>query len=83
MAPKVNSRELEPAQGAAPDGAIRPTTDVSVLMDPQHEDIAAEAYALWAARGYQDGSDIDDWLEAEQRLRDAAREGGEPPEGER
>jgi hypothetical protein len=36
------------------------------------EAIAAEAYALWAARGYQDGSDIEDWLEAERRLRDAA-----------
>lgn len=45
-----------------------------------HDAIAAGAYALWESRGYQDGSDIDDWLEAEERLREAAREGGASPD---
>ena len=35
---------------------------------PSAEDIAREAYAIYEARGWQDGSDLDDWLEAERRL---------------
>jgi hypothetical protein len=38
-------------------------------MHEADEATAALAYALWAERGYQDGYDLDDWLEAERRLR--------------
>ena len=35
---------------------------------PSAEDIAREAYAIFEARGWQDGKDVEDWLEAERRL---------------
>ncbi|MGH9383538.1 MAG: DUF2934 domain-containing protein [Vicinamibacterales bacterium] len=35
---------------------------------PTTEEIAREAYAIYLAKGSQDGHDLDDWLEAEQRL---------------
>ena len=41
----------------------------AVGPDLSHDAIAAEAYALYAARGYRDGWDIEDWLEAEESLR--------------
>jgi hypothetical protein len=40
---------------------------------PTDADIAARAYALYRARGGHDGSDIDDWLQAERELSDTAR----------
>jgi hypothetical protein len=45
------------------------STDAAAV---DHDAIAAEAYALWAARGQRDGSDMEDWLEAERRLRQGA-----------
>lgn len=36
---------------------------------PTLEQIAAEAYAIYMANGGQHGRDLDDWLEAERRLR--------------
>lgn len=41
--------------------------------EPSVEDIAADAYERYAARGYEDGHDLDDWLAAEQELRERAR----------
>jgi hypothetical protein len=35
---------------------------------PDHDQIAALAYALWEARGCPEGSPEDDWLQAEQEL---------------
>jgi Protein of unknown function (DUF2934) len=32
------------------------------------EEIAQRAYALYEARGREDGHDVDDWLEAEREL---------------
>jgi hypothetical protein len=36
---------------------------------PSFDDIAREAYAIYMANGARDGRDMDDWLEAETRLR--------------
>ena len=36
---------------------------------PTPEEIAAEAYSRYAARSYEDGHDVDDWLAAEEWLR--------------
>jgi len=33
-----------------------------------HEDIAQRAYALYEARGREDGHALDDWLQAEREL---------------
>jgi hypothetical protein len=35
-------------------------------------DVARRAYDLNLARGREDGHDVDDWLQAERELRDAA-----------
>jgi hypothetical protein len=35
---------------------------------PTPDEIAAEAYNIYLARGAEDGRDQDDWLEAERRL---------------
>ena len=43
-----------------------------------HEVIAQRAYALYLARRREDGHDVEDWLQAERELREAASE--EPTE---
>ena len=40
-----------------------------VITEPTQEQIANLAYAIWQARGCQDGSPEEDWLAAEQQLR--------------
>jgi len=37
---------------------------------PTDQEIAAEAYAIYIAGGRRDGFHLDDWLEAERRLRE-------------
>lgn len=37
--------------------------------EPGVDEIARVAYARFAARGYQDGHDVEDWLAAEAELR--------------
>jgi len=37
------------------------------------EEIAQRAYALYEARGREDGHDLDDWLEAERELLEQRR----------
>jgi hypothetical protein len=36
-------------------------------------DVARGAYELYCARGYVDGHDVEDWLNAERSLRDDSR----------
>jgi hypothetical protein len=36
---------------------------------PSNDEIAALAYSFWEARGYQGGSQEEDWLRAEEELR--------------
>ena len=43
--------------------------NVSRPIEPTHAEIAALAYQLYEARGRVDGRAVDDWLEAERRLR--------------
>ena len=45
--------------------AIYPDT---FAAPPTPEQIAAEAYRIYCARGCGEGADMDDWLEAERRL---------------
>jgi predicted acyl esterase len=44
--------------------------ETSTWIDPdlRYRMISEAAYALYAARGYQDGYDTDDWLAAEARV---------------
>ena len=46
--------------------------------DLRHRLISEAAYALFAQRGYRDGYDVDDWLEAEARI-DATLADSEAP----
>jgi hypothetical protein len=71
--------EPEPSTQVEPGAALADGPDAASAAspsDPTHEEIAAEAYARYAARNYEDGGDMDDWLAAELRLREAAREFG-------
>jgi hypothetical protein len=47
--------------------AIYPDT---FATSPTPDEIAAEAYSIYLARGSEHGQDQDDWLEAERRLKD-------------
>ena len=52
-------------------GPSEPTaiTPVTFELPPTQEEIAAEAYAIYEARGADHGRDADDWHEAERRLK--------------
>ena|SRR5690348_11720899 len=74
----------KPAPGISPAPAREPETPAAVLEKPArpdtvavnrelaHEEIARLAYALWQARGCQHGDPEQDWLQAEQRLKQGA-----------
>jgi len=38
------------------------------MAAPTYDQVAALAYSFWEARGYQGGSQEEDWLRAEQQL---------------
>jgi len=61
------------AEIAAEAAAIYPDTNAG---PPTPEQIAEEAYAIYQSRGGQHGRDVDDWVEAERRLRQKMRGGG-------
>jgi hypothetical protein len=42
--------------------------DQTLLSDDLRARIAARAYSFYARRGYEDGYDLQDWLEAERRI---------------
>jgi hypothetical protein len=64
------------AKASAPKSAVQrhrkaagPVTVVETpINNARTEDIARLAYSLWEARGRQDGSPEEDWLQAEQQL---------------
>ena len=47
-------------------------TFINESRRPSAEDIARRAYAIYERRGRTDGSDLDDWLEAERELTNSA-----------
>jgi hypothetical protein len=42
--------------------------DQALLSDDLRALIAAQAYSFYEQRGYEDGYDLEDWLEAERRI---------------
>ena len=50
---------------------IRKETQLSESLSITQDIIAQRAYALYLARGCEDGHDLDDWLRAERELREA------------
>ena len=43
-------------------------TSAAPIAAPTYDQVAALAYSFWEARGYQGGSQEEDWLRAEQQL---------------
>lgn len=43
--------------------------NVTPVFDDVSTDVAREAYELYRERGYVDGYDFDDWIEAERRVK--------------
>jgi hypothetical protein len=60
------------AEIAAEAAAIYPDTNAGL---PTPEQIAEEAYAIYQNRGGHHGRDLDDWIEAERRLKERAPRG--------
>jgi hypothetical protein len=44
-------------------------TETNQRSESRDEAIARRAYELYCARGYEDGHDVDDWVNAERELR--------------
>ena len=57
--------------------APRTKSDVRVRTEPTADDVARRAYELYEARGGEPGADLDDWLRAEQELRERSDSTGE------
>ena len=60
--PSLREVEREREVETNPDVENQPSGTIS------QEEIAQRAYALYEARGREDGHDLDDWLEAEREL---------------
>ena len=41
-------------------------------VPPTHDEVAVRAYELFLERGGRDGSDLEDWLQAERELQERA-----------
>jgi DUF2934 family protein len=51
------------------DAVAMRTKSESMASEPSEEDIRLRAYQVYLGRGGDDGSDFDDWLQAEKELR--------------
>jgi hypothetical protein len=55
--------------GAAP---TKSTVDLNAGKVPTSEEIQSRAYQIYMERGGADGSDLEDWLQAERELQQSA-----------
>lgn len=65
----MNEPRRQVKQVSTDEEASKPTQSVTV----SESEIAERAYGLYQARGCEPGSDLDDWLQAEQELRKVAQ----------
>jgi hypothetical protein len=73
-APRVKSAQHSKAVSvdavvSQPTVSTLETAVTTVGPENPHDAIARIAYSLWEARGYQAGSELEDWLIAEQRYK--------------
>src|ERR1700676_188375 len=69
-APKPRAVYSALSSDTAPEAELPETVSVvNAVAEPSREAIAKLAYTFWLARGYQSGSEEEDWLRAEQQLR--------------
>jgi len=66
-------KAAESREQSAADTALGEPDTIS--NDFPQEEIALLAYSYWEARGHQGGSAEEDWLRAEQKLRDQRSQG--------
>jgi len=59
--PKLRTNEISDRQQSSDPGT-------SLERQVTTDDIAERAYALYLARGSEDGHDVEDWLQAEREL---------------
>jgi predicted phosphoribosyltransferase len=76
---EIVKKAKAPAKPRAAAGAAKKTTakkqtvaEQVTAMRPSHEEIARLAQQYWAERGWQEGQAEQDWLRAEQELRQMA-----------
>jgi DUF2934 family protein len=63
--PRPRTPTVRPPPAADRSSTLLPNRSARVT----HRDIARRAYDLYLARGCQHGHDVDDWLQAERKLR--------------
>jgi DUF2934 family protein len=69
----ARNRSIEgsrPANDAQPPITAPAAATPQAAAAPTHDDIARRAYQLYLQRGSADGQEVDDWLRAEQDLRE-------------
>jgi hypothetical protein len=66
----AEAREAAQVQQAPGDAIAARTTSQSMGSEPSEEDIRLRAYHMYLERGGGDGLDFEDWLKAEQQLRE-------------
>jgi len=67
--PAVESSPSNDINALAAAVAVTASSNPVVAGSPTFDEIAKLAYSYWQARGYQGGSQEEDWLRAEQELR--------------
>lgn len=66
-----SKRDVELTPGDAPSSSVTQSSSVSGTQIPRlsiEEQIRDRAYQLYVERGYQDGSALQDWIDAELEL---------------
>ena len=58
--------------------SVESQATVAIAPSVAESDIARRAFELYCDRGCEDGHDVDDWLNAERELRDAASSSADP-----
>ena len=66
---RVVNEESTAFRGSNGDGADTQFTAAGASPEGWEDEVTREAYELYRQRGYVDGHDVDDWFEAQRRIR--------------
>ena len=71
MAKRKSQTKVDPPPSEATDTSTKPRSSgrAKRSVEPSHDDIRRRAYERYLERGGGPGSEVDDWLQAEQELR--------------
>jgi hypothetical protein len=62
--PRVSAPRVTKTKHSKADAAVEAVAEIAAKADPR-EAIAKLAYGYWAARGFQGGDPVEDWVRAE------------------